>query len=363
MDDKFKILSACDFNFDPFHRLHEHLHDYILQHVKSVKCTEVSPLWNKVLGGSKKFMKNIRLNLMDDGSENSSKKPIQSIIESERSYININFESRSALNHLEKCMMFEKFAKSLIDLKLGEICEKDAIEDLSFPLLQSLTISHENSKTSVLKILNTNQKVKKVVEDSKLAISQKYAMDVAGVLKRENKIEHLELGRYLSHFLLDNDILADNKLKLKTLKIDKFRSCTNIVKFLKTQATTLKGLTAKVIDENLLKFLVEEMNELETLEIFAIYDFDSSKIFNKTSSSIKNLKIGSFSLKSLKQLLCHLPDLKSLTLQSATNEDIKMIAVEAQNLENLFFGEIRVSAEIFYRSLKLKNVNRKIKFS
>lgn len=285
----------CTFNRDPFCQLVDDIHSLILQHIKDVRCTEVSKKWNEIFRGSNEFMKNISLNLTDEKSTREWKNISKSIEGSTRKYININFDSPSHLKHLKKCTMIEMFSETLIQLKLGDICDESFVGDFKFPKLRTLVICHEGSRSIVKKVLENNESLKEIVEDSQLSISKSYAMEIGQFLMKKSNVEVLKLGRWLSHFLFADGALKNSEIQLKTLKIQEFISSQSLLKFLETQEKTLEEFSAKVVSVEVLKYLMENMNKLKKIELVAIYDSENfDENYSKENSTITEISIDNF---------------------------------------------------------------------
>lgn len=323
------------FNRDPFCQLVDKVHHLILQHIEDVKVTETSMKWNEMFGMSKKFMMNFPLELTDEKEQKLSrtlssddkltqpdrkyskeiKKFEEALDKSTRKYVKITFDSEKTSKHLEKCMLLAKFSASLVELKVGRICDEIFVEDLQFPKLQTMTISHDDSKKAVMKILKKNRHVKKLVEDSKLSLSENYATEIGGFLIDDNAIEELRFGRYLSHFLFRTDVLSTSKMKLKSLEIQELSNAENLKKFLQSQVTTLEEFSAKTINGEILKILIEKMEKLRKVSLHSVYDFDEN--FSKKNSTINEIFIKSDS-NYMEKLENFLPNLKIIN-----NEIIK----------------------------------------
>lgn len=362
MNSSETVKSLQSTSLDPFERLHEELHDLLLPHMDLLPCSEVSTLWNEVIGSSKKAMKRIQLKV---ASFRSRKSPSQSALElmknSSRSYSNIHFESPLNSSHVEKVQVLAKFSDSVTELKLGHIRSSNELEHLELPNLVTLTIAHPSSQKLASCFLRNGNKIKKIVEDSELALSWKLSACISNLLKTENQIEHLELGSYLSYYLFTNDISSGIKLKLKHFKIVQAVYNSNIRLFLKTQAYCLESMSTLAVAGETLKFIVEEMKAIKSLDIVAVYDVQLLDFIELHNPSITELTIISFSSRLLEVLLQILPKLKHLQLLSVDDYEMEIIATTAHNLEKLFLQHQHPQAVRCYESLLSRDdVNKKI---
>lgn len=359
-------------DLDPFNALHKYVHELILQHGIGLICSEVSESWAKMIAGSKKAMMNITLNVTDERGRPPTSDELQTIVNSDRKYFKMIFDTRYPQTYLDSCQVLIKNKESLVELTVGKILfsDQDIWDAYIFHKLESLTIRHGECQKLVMHLLRTSKKIKSLVlKDQVQYFSRRFGYDILDFFQLENyALKHLELNYQFLACLYGRDISSLFKIKLESLRINfgSWNSMEIFKKFLSSQAGSLKSLTLSVFFHHLMKTIIEDLTVLENLTIYDERHFDPTDIpqYTRPNLSIKEITLRSFTIPLLKFLLVVMPNLKVMRLSWATNMELKVIVETGLRLEKIYLTHNRDSSEAFYNFIKEQNVemNRNVQF-
>lgn len=336
-------------SLDPFSGcITNDLCDLIIQHLDSKSLFEVSPNWSFILGQSKHFMKKNLLMIKDDVDIEDFRRTMGN---SSRNYSNIYFESATLRNFSESFSILCDFGECIEELAVGAVRFNFGIVP-ELPNLKVLSISDKDSADFVLDLLRVNKGITTLREEKMdVALQESFCSQLVEVLKIENSIDNLEFGPSLSHFFFNYDV-SECSLNLRALKLESISNVDNLIKFLRSQAATLKVLRKNAVDFAVFKIFIEEMAVLETLKVVAIYDDDGDNFSN--SSTINEVHIKKISTSLLSRLLPALPSLKVFKTSHVTDEELEMIATKAHRLEKIFVAHHNLKhVKKIYKSLEL----------
>lgn len=344
---------------DPFEAIDPFLHDFVVQHFKAKEILEVvslvSPDWSQIVGKSRICMNKVKfLYQVWRHQFNSASEVLKRVQKSVRSYqhvvveLGVNDDSRQFWKFIETC------CGSLKSLKIENIRSNvDSTCVIELPNLESFTVFGIDD--DVLKqILSRTTKLRTLfVVSGNSLIDLPVIQSLTNCLQRNRKLEDLYFKNVNFLDIFEEELQVD--FRLKSLKL--------------MNTTTNYAITASV-EENLLKFLKQQSNVLETF----FFEFSSDKItelaFNglsaltsagllnsvpgdfKRNSRIKNLEIPHIDgFTDVQKFVNATPNLETLFVGEVTNDLVNHLAWNFSSLRSLNFKMIGVDVEEHYEKL------------
>jgi hypothetical protein len=343
------------FDEDPILQINEDLHDLILQHISGTACTEVSNEWNQITTNSKTFLKNVKLDLI---GKPQTLEELNFILNTDRKYSNISFDNRNEKLFIPKCKILEKFSESITNLTIGEIhFAGEIFNHILMPNLKSLTITHRSCVALATRLLQTSKKITKLVQTTFMPWPNDKILFIQILA---NQIKHLECEASLVFYL---STITNLKGILETLKVTWAENSAFFMAldpFLTSQSNSLRKLsTERIFNDSNLKRIIESLAKLEFLEIgkCKMTSFDTFKDYDKKNSTIKTLKLHSFSIDLMKIVLNAMPRLEGLHILWATEIELTAIVTNSASLKKIFMKQNVEESKKFYESLKQKDLN------
>lgn len=379
---------------DPLEGPFVDVRELILQHLNAkdvIKCSQVSSLWNEIIGSSRHCMKQIWLRIDQPAKQVSTLRRsvrkyenfrIQSGARRELSWIMQNCRPRNVIttDEYDEEIAYNDYydfmtslAPTVVDLQPGEGLVKRAqrgkLKAINFPKLQELQCT-VTSRNGFSIFLGSNPNLKKVL----LSFNGEVLKDllvptniIQEFLKRNPQIKHL--------FMCEVDGPFQTDITTGTLDLQSF-----------SFAKTSTAFTWNVSD-NLVNFINQQRN-LEWLKIFGLHDWNVFlRIWNE--GRFRKLFIMDCSLKGAihgRELptnlhideinfylnsSCHItkflkasPNLKSFKVRQLSTQLMEFSAHNLPRLELIQFQSIESVVEQSYHELKAAvndDVNRRIK--
>jgi Leucine-rich repeat (LRR) protein len=249
---------------DPIEKIAPELREFIFQHLSGsdvINCSTVSSTWNKALSTSNQAMSKINLLVSCESGKILDYKDVSIFRNSKRRYKNVKVVNYGWPIRI-KMSVLKEIAQSLENLDLNQGWQTS---NLRFPVRMTLP------KLKSLKLRN-------VGDD-----------DVRSFLGLTSDcLKELDIYCY---YLFDKPVSA-MPAKLTSLK---FWHCyelsedhkQNFKDFLGSMSSSLKFLSTRVADHDILEFVLKEMKVLEVLNIWAEQLETTSVIRNQTISTLE----------------------------------------------------------------------------
>lgn len=344
---------------DPFEFVDPFLHELVLQHFTGSEVLQVvslvSPEWSEIAGKSKTSMNKVKfLYQVWRHQFYSSTEVFLCAADSWRNYqhviveLGVNDDSRQLWKFLESC------CGSLVSLKVENVRGKsDGDFVVKFPNLEVFR-AFSVDKTSLMTVLDSVEKLKDLfIFSGEVSLDPIEIESLVKCLERNKKLEELYLKNVNFLKIFDDELLV--KFQLKSLKL---------------LNTSADNSIAPQIEQNLLKFLNQQSQNLETF----FFEFSSEQIveaafnlpavfslglLNITSAHLdKNPKIKSLEIpfiedfSSIKNFIDNAPNIETLFVSNVTVELVDYLSWNFMKLTSLNFKMIVMEAEEYYEKLK-----------
>ena len=265
----------------------------------------------------------------------------------------------------EMQLVFKALQNCIVELDLHFVV---SIENFSFPVLsklKTLRISETYCETFVLNILRTSNTLIKVIFEKENYRESFFAL-IREFFLGDNQIKELKMYVHVANRILGQTIGQSLQLESFKLCIDKLSATlTNINDFLATQ-TTLKNLDLCVIEDSTLKIITESLINLEYLKLHCIdsLNLDSFTRYSHLNPSVVDLKLESFTTKSILMFLKLFPNLKVLRISWATDRELLLVFKTAKKLEKIYVKQRMELSLKLYNEMKEaeEDINRNIQF-
>jgi hypothetical protein len=341
-----KLKLQLESSMDPLLMVHPDLHDMIFQHLSFedvLKCSQVSTDWKWSIATSRKCLSKIQLKF-DDSSNEANLKELGNI---KREYRNLRLTIKNENNHYQVIRLLQKFAPTLLNLKLDFEQIKNFSEPVDFPKLGSLDIAgchvSQICETGYFKNVTTLKKLRVkfvLTDDSK----------ISDWIMKQNKLEELFFNCN-TDYIFKNDLLADASFSLRSFKFVGFFhgffradhtsiQIANFHKFLLKMSDSLTFLSILITHVETIEFAVNNLPNLKKFHCLHIKGVISNLKF-KPNKSITELKLLAHVSKHTEALFKSLVNLEVLITPRLDKNDLKWIIRNMKTLKKLniqYFG-------------------------
>lgn len=338
---------------DPLVSLLPELHDMVFHHFEVFdikKITEVSPTWNKTLGGSRMIMKKLRIKLLQSILyKDRESRVIRNLAQcTVRRYQNAYISCK-----MLRCQFSRKLfmyvtngGKSLVNLEI-DFHNWMSEEDTQF--YDALDLS--NLKTLKLEFVTeslTSRLLARFTSLTKLFLRYNRTWEVnipslRTFLQQNQCLKTLELTHieYYNVFFTE-DISEFVSFRLKNLKIIHWilspsglpDTERNFIKFLATQSQSLESLSVNEARPKVIEFFFNNMPALKHLEIFGEFEVENLRL--NLNENIVELGMPSLERpEDIEHIICAVPNLKKLRVQTLSQRNIEIIERLLPHLQQL----------------------------
>lgn len=366
---------------DPFEVLPSAVFDYILLHFsgrETLKATEVSPLWDEVIGCSNTAMKKIKIKISWHPHRSFFEDAADLMVQSPRKYQNLDFLHQSSFKNSIKMIcdilyasrrqwksvtlkrvtfdtigevtqLFEIISPTIESLEIQEIYmfnrRSKVVSGLHFPKLKNLRVKHMDM--FFIDAFASCKKLKNIAITSGDPLPP--AVKAFKQILENNDLTSLEISSNLFKNVFDEDISLRTSFKLKSFVASElFKIMQNIAtirmnfhNFLQSQMKNLETLS---VDEwfgmDLFKFMFH-LPQLKSLSINGLNNIEvmteTADLHLHTSNSITKLTFHDMDpqFKIVKALIDAMPKLEQLEMHSLYQNSMVYLSQHATYLKSL----------------------------
>lgn len=368
-----KNQDTDDVNLNPLTRISEDLHELIFQHLTGkdvLRLSLVSPQWHDFTSNSKNCMKLIKLKVvwLHNISTHSKTERFELIQKSLRKYQYFYFYCNSNAIVIEECMnILKAHAKSVVSIvSIDMISDVKVMNNIILPNLQSLSVReiiHKRYNAPNIVLLQASKQLTSI----KLDISANE--HVIECLKNKNLTE-IDISYHMIENIFKNDVSGIFNFKLKTFcantGIMNRRTEENFIKFLISQANNLKSLQLFRVNCNVMNTIISSMKALIHLQYQSLQDEVIVLDLNENKNIIFMEIRSEYKFERIKRVLEATPNLKELFVERITKELVEFLAYTMKMLkivEYFFEDEVGVKQNYDLKlSLSVLDINKTIKF-
>jgi hypothetical protein len=364
MENPAKILKVDEeLDRNPFIKLHEDIHPFILQHLTGKEVLNVFTISSKsyqTISESPAALKKIQFCFREFSSEEPSRSDVIALLESDRKYQYMRAEFPFIADAGRKLLLLKRFSQSLVDLKICVV--KDALASKLPPSLSFLKLKSLDIKASAqisVKLLQAASGIEKLFIGT-----DNMDEEVVSCLMKMKSLKELTL-RGNRAILFAKHSMKDAKFKLKALTVEDTESENKtpfdafIMEYLDIESSTLKQTRT-----NFQIFVQQSAETMETLnfDVCSNEDVDlalgklpalkhlnineypedwgsESKLQLKPNESIKSFKCHGFdSLPKQTKFLECLTNLEVLSAMVMTQKHFEWIVRNKPTLKKLHFS-------------------------
>lgn len=342
---------------NPFLKLPEELHDFILQHLNGadlLRSSEVCHLWYNLIAISKISMQKITQMVGFIDCTHTTSNLINIIKTSPRRYINISifgfFHHNMASDFIK---IIKVHCKTIENLDLRSLTNDEAVvELLQIPNLHTLSLISDCEKAidcaTYSMLLKASNKLKSLKIDY-------ISANLIECLESNNNLITLNLSYDVALQLFEHDISEMFHFKLQHLiTAGSLRNYIgdNFIKFLLTQANNLQSLQVEAPSAFLLDTIFNELTALRRI-CFKIMCEEFPRLDLSINEKITELEFQNpIDLDFLKSFLIATPNIEVLIVKQL---DLKIVDFITRNLKKLkkvyYFYDFDYSTDHYYDEL------------
>lgn len=368
---------------DPLKHVIHDLHDMIFQHFKTNEVLEystVSKSWNYNIGNSKYCMKKVLLTLKfwkSTAKEQQVEEKIKILNNITRKHQHISIDCRFDKRvSVEFWNLLSKVAHHLVTLKIKSINFNLDNKTLPFKLAKLdelkivyvptnirnallLSCSPAKLKLKLVSPLNWN-KTNKTDNESLLCIKN--------FLTTNDHLRDVEIyGAVQYRLFFDEDYSQQIRFQLKSLKIKNDlrlslipEECeSNLIKFLKTQSSSLEKIFIDVCRPSVIRQIFNNMKNLTSIHIETVVtEFKVRDLNLRLNERVVDLRIPYITNnQDIREILQYTPNLTSLFLAHLSAETMEYLAWNMKKLTLLKYRYDEMDCETLYERLKDENMD------
>jgi hypothetical protein len=116
-----KLKIDGDSSTNPFFKLHEDVHPFVLQHLTGKEVLDlftVSSNWYQAISESPAAFKKVQLCFFESSAKDPTSQEVTALLESDRKYQNVNADFRYISIADQKLLLLQRFSQSLVNLEI-----------------------------------------------------------------------------------------------------------------------------------------------------------------------------------------------------------------------------------------------------